>query len=412
MNMANYSIKSHHLRAMAWALLAWQVEPVCAQESDDQPGFVLSGGYTGDLRRNTTGGIAVGTAYSHELDLGLTWNTFAFGNRVSSNFAVMYIGGAGITADYVGDLQAINNIEAPPGWRLYESWVEMSFGDHPGTLRAGVLDLNAEFDTPETGGVFVGSPFAVGTDLSQTGVRGPGIWPTTGLGIRAAGALAERVHWRLGVYDAAPGTDDVTFTDFHVSRRDGALLIGELAYASERIHKASIGSWGYTAPFERIDAELLADPGSEHGNHGLYATFDLALGQLGGMSFDGAMRAGTAPVEFNIVDRYVGVAFTASHLFESRPKDTLGLGVAFAHVGKSYRDVSEFDGTPATSAETLVELVYRTELAPWLALVPNVQFVNSPGAVRGVDDSWIAGLRFEMTAEHSWVRAPYARRQP
>ena len=289
----------------------------------------------------------------------------------------MYLGGEGISGELVGDLQGVNNIEAPSGWRLYESWVEVAFGEHTGSLRAGVLDLNAEFDTPVTQGLFIASPFGVGTELSQTGVRGPGVWPTTGLGVRASGLFTDGFTWRLGAYDGAPGTDDDAFTSLQLSGDDGALLIGELEYSSGRVHKAALGGWAYTAPFERIDSVLLGDAEPEHGNQGFYATFDVALGVLGGVNFDGALRAGKAPARFNTVDRYVGVAVSASQLWESRPGDALGLGVAYAHVGTNYQAVCDFDGTPATSSETVVELVYRAELAPWVSLVPNVQFVNS-----------------------------------
>ena len=373
-----------------------------ADEPGDAPELQFVAGYTGDLRRNTTGGLDVGTVYSEELDLGLTWNTRLFGNRVTTNLAVMYIGGDGVSEQLVGDLQAINNIEGPNGWKLYESWVEIAFGERAGSVRAGVLDLNAEFDTPVSQGLFTSSPFGVGTEFSQTGVRGPGIWPITGLGVRASGNVTDQLVWRAGAYDAAPGTDDDAFTSLEISGEEGALLIGELEYSSERVHKASIGGWAYTAAFERIDAALLANPAPEHGNHGFYASFDTALGTLADVDFDGSVRAGTAPAHFNVVDRYVGAALTATHLWKSRPGDALGLGIAWAHIGAPYRAVSEFDGAPATSAETVVELVYRAELAPWIALVPNVQFVDSPGAVHGVDDSWVIGMRFELATEHGW----------
>src|SRR4051812_27657590 len=154
--------------------------PVCAQV-DDANAVNLSAGYSGDLRRNTTGGLAVGSAYAQELDLGATWSSDRLipDARIRSSVAVMYLGGGDISANYVGDLQGLNNLEATNGWRLYESWVEMSFGASASSLRMGVLDLNAEFDTPVTQSLFIGSPFAIGTELSQTGTNGPVVWPTT-----------------------------------------------------------------------------------------------------------------------------------------------------------------------------------------------------------------------------------------
>jgi porin len=96
---------------------------------------------------------------------------------------------------------------------------------------------------------------------------------------------------------------------------------------------------------------------------------------------------------------------TAGHFWAARPDDVLGLGIAWGHVGEPYRATLEFDGTPATSAETLVELTWRAEVAPWLALVPNVQFIADPGALQGVDDSWVVGLRFEISQDKNWPLA-------
>ncbi len=402
-------------------LLAGMTQIAAAQESVHDSVLDLSVAYAGDLRRNTTGGLEVGNAYSSAFDLGLNWATTAFGTRVQSSLAVMYMGGDEITGELVGDLQGINNIEAAAGWRLYESWFEIGFGDSESSVRAGILDLNAEFDTPVTQGLFTASPFGIGTELSQTGVRGPVVWPVTGFGIRAAGAIDESFRWRLGAYDGAPGSDDDDFTSLHVSSSEGALLIGEVEYSSDRIHKLSVGSWMYTAPFERIDAALQPSAAPEHGNHGFYTLVDLSLGTAGDVSFDGALRAGTAPAKFNAVDRYAGFAVTAQNLWKSRPGDSLGLGIAWAHAGDPFRDISAFEGAPATTAETVVELVYRTELTPWLVLLPNVQFIDDPGASHGVGDSWVAGLRFEMSHERTWQLsarrdAPaddsYARSQP
>src|SRR6478736_7636082 len=76
-----------------------------ADEPGDTPELQFTAGYIGDLRRNTSGGLEVGTAYSHRLDLGLTWKATAFGNPVVTNLAVMHLGGDAVSGDLVGDLQ-------------------------------------------------------------------------------------------------------------------------------------------------------------------------------------------------------------------------------------------------------------------------------------------------------------------
>jgi porin len=226
-----------------------------------------------------------------------------------------------------------------------------------------------------------------------------------------AGDLASNVHWRVGAYDAAPGTDDGAFVNVRLSSHDGALLIGEAEYAGERIHKLSFGSWAYTARFDRIDAEVTGAP-PRRGNDGFYALLDMRLGSAGETDFDGALRAGTASARFNAFDRYVGAAFTATHLWAMRPDDALGLGIAWAHTGAPYRALMSFQGRPATTAETSVELAYRAQVADWLSVLPLVQYVRDPGMDRASTDAWVAGLRFEISREKSWPLSARIDSQP
>jgi hypothetical protein len=48
------------------------------------------------------------------------------------------------------------------------------------------------------------------------------------------------------------------------------------------------------------------------------------------------------------------------------------------------------------------ELIYCTNLTPWLALLPGVQFVQHPGADASLENAWVVGLRFEVTHGDSW----------
>jgi porin len=376
--------------------------------ADDATGLSLGIGYTGDLRRNTTGGIAVGTAYSDLLDLGATWSTdnlFA-GTGFTTNLSIMHIGGDHISGDFVGDLHGVNNIEAPDAWHLYEFWSEFSFGGRANTsLRVGVLDLNADFDTPVTSGLFVGSPHGIGTELSQTGGNGPAVWPVTGLGIRLAGQFSEALHWRVGAFEGTPGDDDETsFAAFDMARGEGSLLIGEMEYMNDRVNKISLGLWSYTADFERLDAELTTGAASQDGNRGVYALVDLPLANVGPARIDGSLRLGIADGRFNPVDEYVGATVVVSHPIESRPDDAFGLAVAYGRTGDIYRRVQALAGIPAASAETSFELTYRAPVTGWLALLPSVQFVRNPGADLAMRDAWVVGLRFELSHEKSWPR--------
>ena len=44
-----------------------------------------------------------------------------------------------------------------------------------------------------------------------------------------------------------------------------------------------------------------------------------------------------------------------------------------------------------------VEATYRTQLAPWLAVQPNVHYVHRPSADRSVPDALVLGIRTEIS---------------
>ncbi len=364
----------------------------------------FNAGYTADIRRNTSGGVAQGTAASGLLELGAAWviSDELEGTSITTSASVIQTSGDGISGQYVGDLQGLNNIEAPRGWRLYEVWTEIQFGTSKQiATRAGLLDLNAEFDAPVTSAFFIGPPFGIGTDIAQTGENGPSVFPVTSLGIRAAGKAGAALSWRVAAFDGVAGhPDHNSFADVRLSRKQGALLIGELDYTNSGIHKLALGAWSYTATFEQLDA-LAAGASGRKGNRGAYLMLDMPLGALGAAQFDGMIRLGVADGRFNPVREYVGAALVANRFLAGRPDDAVGIAIAHGRTSHAFRRALAFDGAQPLRSETAVELTYRAPLREWLAVVPSLQWVDSPGADDALRDAWVVGARFEMSFSHS-----------
>lgn len=370
----------------------------------DCPGLDVAIDYTADLRRNMHGGLERGNAASGLLHTGVAWTSDRIwpGAMVVTSASVIHTTGGDISGRYVGDLQGLNNIEADGALRLYDFWTEIRFGRGLAT-RVGFLDLNAEFDAPVTSSFFVGPPFGIGTDLAQTGENGPAVFPVTSLGIRMEGHLGELTKWRVAAFDAVPGSSNPrSFATVDVSGKQGALLIGELEHAPRGFNKVALGAWTYTSRFERVDAAASGDSARRKGNRGAYAVADRPMGSLGGVRFDGMVRAGFATGRFNATDRYLGAAVVASRLWDRRPDDAIGLAVAHARTSAAFRRQLTADGGAPRSTETQVELTWRAPLSDWLAVVPGAQWVNRPGADRGVRDAFVVGMRFEFALEHTW----------
>ncbi|MFO1400304.1 MAG: hypothetical protein U1F30_03680 [Steroidobacteraceae bacterium] len=88
-----------------------------------------------------------------------------------------------------GDTQGASNIEGIGSWRLYQLWLDWIPGGALG-WRAGLYDLNAEFDSVETAGLFVNSSHGVNPTLGLSGTNGPSIFPVTALALRVQHSAA------------------------------------------------------------------------------------------------------------------------------------------------------------------------------------------------------------------------------
>jgi porin len=88
---------------------------------------------------------------------------------------------------------------------------------------------------------------------------------------------------------------------------------------------------------------------------------------------------------------------TAVGLFEGRPSDELGLGLAYAHDGSHYLSAQRMQGLPVTSAEKTIELTYLIPLTRWLALQPDLQYVITPNTTPAIPNALAFQLRIEMS---------------
>lgn len=356
--------------------------------------------YTADIRSNVRGGIARGTRYLDNLDLQVAVDADKLaGWHGARLFAyALYDNGTHFSSDLVGTVQGVSNVETNVrALRLFEAWVEQDVGRYA-SLKAGLYNLNSEFDTTQSGGLFLLSSHGIGPDFSQSGRNGPSIFPVTSLAVRAEGRLG--THWlaRVAVLDGVPGDPaHPAATAIRLSGRDGALVVGEVDFL-EGGTKAAIGVWGYTARFERIVDRGLA-PAAGRGNGGVYV---FAEHRLRGTRADdpvglaGWLRFGIADPRYNPIASYLGGGLVQTGVFRGRKDDQLGLSVASANFGARYRLAQGQAGRPSDHRELVIEAAYLAALAPWLRVQPDVQYVVNPGGDARLRDAVVLGVRIKL----------------
>jgi porin len=361
--------------------------------------------YKGEAWRNLKGGIETGGDYLDNLDLiaDLDANRWPGLGGLKLHAHVIYNNGHVFGARYVGERQALSNIEGVSTWRLYEIWADYSFGTKlSNSVRFGLYDFNTEFNALDVSALFINSSHGTGAELAQSGLNGPSIFPVTGLALRVRGST-EKFYWQFAALDGVPGEPDhPDRTGLHLDRAEGVLLAAEFGGAIAGFSKLALGGWRYAAHFDSIDeASSSGDPVRARGNQGFYLLAERPFWSQGNSSISGFLRAGSAETRFNQLSDFVGTGIVMQGFSAARPDDALGFAIAHASNGHRFRQFAVRNGTPVERSETVLELTWRAPVTEWLTLQPSLQYVVNPGMDPQLGNAWALGLRFELSASRA-----------
>ena len=349
---------------------------------ETDPPLDLGAAYTLDVWHNQ-GGVASGWRTLDNLDLTAAVDLERVaGWHGARAFAYVLYNGDHSLSELTGDAQVASNIETGVrALRLYEAWIEQDLA--PGTsIKAGLYDLNSEFDALPTSDLFLGSAHGIGTDVSQSGRNGPSIFPVTSLAVRIEAKVSGRLTVRAAALDGVSGDPDhPARTAIKLGHGDGALLIAEADWTRGPL-RVIAGGWGYTRE-QPDDAGTGVAPST-----GAYVRAETTLAKHQAYTLSAFARAGVASGRANPFDTFVsgGLRLDLSESWQ------FGAAVAHARTSSAYRRA-----IPAPRAETVVELTAARALTPWLSVQPDVQYVIDPLNAPDGNDALVTGVRMTVT---------------
>jgi porin len=321
----------------------------------------------------------------------------------------------------LGDLQGVSNLSAPPKVTLYEAWLQYNVFGNKFSVLTGRYDLNTEFYRVQSAGLFVNSSFGIGPEFSASGAGGPSIFPNTSLGVRLAFKPKPNVVVRGSILDGVP-VDRADGSVGAFKGGDGLLLASEVAFLNRgatgdrmeklrfRIGRASglppyddkfaAGAWYYTATFDDLsNVDANGTPRRDHGNAGAYVIGDATLFRSKTdprRRLTGFVEAGLADARVNRFGSYVGAGSVAMGPVPTRPADELGVAIAIARNGSGYLNSRRRFSEPTERFEAAIELTYLAQIARWLAVQPDFQYVIHPNTDAIVPSGRAFQLRFEV----------------
>ena len=385
-------------------------------DAQSVPSWVETGfTYTGEVVAVPAGGLDRGVRYLDNVDVtatvrsdsligwsGLTAHIYGLGNQ------------GGTPSTLVGDAQVTSNIEAPLSWRLYEAWLQQTWGTRASVL-VGLYDLNAEFDVNRTGSLFLNSAHGIGTPFGVSGRNGPSIFPVTSLAARLRVRVARRGYLQAAVLDGVPGNPAdpggtvVRFGDdgVLVASEAGVYLGGTAPSRAAMVDrtagvnapiKFAVGGWAYTTPLRpwpQVNRPGVV-PVASRGSAGAYLLVEGRLRREPGtdeQGLSGFVRLGWANDRYNRFSRYVGAGLVYTGPVPGRNADRVGLAVASALNGDAFEVAQRRGGKPVTTAETNIEATYAAPVTPWFTLIGDLQYVVNPNTAPTIPNALVGGLR-------------------
>lgn len=402
------------LLALAGAAAAEeQTAPACEEGVSLTDGLCFAMEGTFDAFQNLSGGIRPGPAAIGQVRVGMMadFERLLGLEGWTGTVSAYGIYGRQPTATRIGSFAPASNIEAVSTVRLYELWLQRSFGEW-GSFRFGQLAADGEFATAYGAGNLVNGTFGWPAALAGALPAGGPAYPLATLGARLAlGDPDEGTGMRVAVFSGNPGGKYGVDTDPQMHNRygttfsasGGMFTIGEVVTGSEGPENADgprrwivkLGGWFHNGGFDSVEFDniglSLADPSSSgtplrfNNNYGGYAIGEITLwrGDEGWLALFG--RVFTQPADRNAISWQVdgGLAWRGPF---GRANDTISAGISWAKIGDASRtydqSINAFGSPwPVRNAETMIEVNYDfAVIENHLSIRPLMQVYFNPAA--------------------------------
>ncbi|WP_379922450.1 carbohydrate porin [Erythrobacter sp. R86502] len=308
--------------------------------------------------------------------------------------------------DLAGTLQGVNNNEvAENRAKIYQLYLEQRLARWPVLLRAGFIDLNAEFYNNDAAGLLIAPAFGIGSELAATGPNGPAIFPSTALTAAVRIEPSADTYTALAVVNAEAGV----LGDAGGMRPvfdHGALMIGEIGWAS--MGKIALGAWMYTKKQDDIRLfDSVGDPLRQRAQGG-YVLVEWPVGAPIALEKDAPRKASLflrAGISDGDTTPYRGgwqTGILMNSVWPGRPSSQLSFGAHQALLADKFRHNEADGGNPQRRAETGLELTFADQVTPWLNLQADAQYVRNAGRGASVRDAIVVGLRFVFAFGQEW----------
>jgi porin len=381
-------------------------------------GITFTAQYIAEIWGNPVGGVSSGTVYTGlmtlegKIDLQklLGWRGASFSTRW------YWLSGQDISAEHVGNIFSASNISGYATIRMNELWLQQNFCGDRISIRVGELGADSEFYVSTYAIVFLNAALSWSPSLFTNTPNGGPVYPMSGPAIQLALTPVTWLNYHGAIFQGNPFAQNVNRYGFRwdLSSSNGYFSIHELTFQLNQESGSrslpgtfKIGGWFDTAPDPNTNS-------SQPWNYGLYLVADQMLYRVADL--DTALvtdnknqqaaaapptnkglgmftHLGLTPQNSSFINFYIDGGLTYKGLIPSRNNDVLGVAVAYGHL--SHNALNNV-GASNPGYEIVLETTYQIELATWLSLQPDVQYVIHPSGTN-IANALVLGARATLS---------------
>jgi porin len=381
-----------------------------------EQGVDLFANYQGEVFGNLSGGAILDSlgqtrqvasydgllTFGANLDLGklVGWS------GAKLYFSVLEMHGSSLTHESLGDIAGFSNIYGYNTIRLGEVYLEQSFFDNQLRITAGQLLSHDDFFGNSYEELFINGTLDEFTFLSANLPFSP-LFPMATPGVKIDLEPGKTFFLKAAVFSGSVQAQSVNrhSVDFPISVSTGAFIFSEVGFHLNSNNGGLPGTYTAAAFYHTgTRADVGYRPGAvKNGDYGIFFMGDQMVWRQNhepgkkGPALAVWSRIGAAPAESNLVTFYADGGISLLAPLPGRNDDVLAIGAACSKVSHHASEFNQAAGGQPLSTESVLEVTYNLQLAPWWQLQPDFQYYLKPSAGIHAANAAVLGLRTTIT---------------
>ena len=364
-------------------------------------GLSFVGAYKGQPMANTSGGVDQGSSYLGNVHLGVYFDLQRLVDWKGGFFKISIDwkhGDGGLTPKYIQNEFPVQLSTGPNATRL----VHLAFGqqlfDNNAELAFGRMVTGEDFATIRLTCTSLNQAICANPIAGNRSISFP-TYPFAVWGARLKAQPGSKWYAQAGTYLVYPEFRDPDDhgTNFGAPDGSGLLTLGEYG----RLMGSRSGASGLPGTYkvggyysgERVTEQTTGD--SVWGTWGIYGLAQqmfYAEDETHREGLTGWLALSYAPPDRNRIGFMAAGGLSYQGLVPNRPYDATSFITAYGKYSDDLQDRQVSLGHPVQSSEVLLELNHRLQMAPWIYVQPDVQYIIRPRGRSDIDNAFVVGF--------------------